>query len=138
MYFILTWLLATSLMTLFSYVFYFVTKKEAREPYLLNSLYHMNIVNKPFMHNKAFGWIVHYLLGILFLLVNYGFCFVFGNTHWSWGLMYGLLAGLLGIMGWMGLFNVSRNTPTMDRRVFYIQLVVAHIIFCLTAMIVFQ
>lgn len=135
MKYILAWVVATSLMTGFSYLFYYITKKEAREPFLLNYI----LVNKfpdvlPFKSHASMGWILHYILGIVFLLLNILLINVFDvDASILWGLPFGVFAGVLGLIGWNILFNIAGQLPEINFIIYYLQLLVAHIVFCVSA-----
>ncbi|WP_147300309.1 hypothetical protein [Dyadobacter luteus] len=125
-------IVATSTMTLFSYS---ISKKEGEnfeEPKLLG-----NFVKKTFQTSKkasAFsGWGLHYLTGVVFAVV-YKLLLGSANKRPSAanGLLYGTLAGGAGVVSWDILFKNHRNPPQTDRKGFYTQLVIAHIIFGLT------
>lgn len=128
--------LATSFMTGFSYVFYYFTRKEAREPYLLNY-----IISSKFSHlaqNKvyysAIGWIIHYVLGIGFVFFNELLFYIFKVPRTPiWGIPFGVIAGIVGIIGWMLMFHLAEHLPKINYSYFFVQLLVAHIIFCLSA-----
>jgi hypothetical protein len=79
MKFIIAWIFATSFMTLFSYMFNYIFKKESREPYLLNVIILDGFpAFMSFKFNRAVGWIIHYVLGIGFLILNALLCELLG------------------------------------------------------------
>lgn len=137
MKYILAWLIATSLMTVFSYLFYYITQKEAREPYLLSYI----IITKfpEFPRLKSIGWILHYVLGIGFLLLNIFLIMALEvDDSILWGFPFGVIAGILGIIGWNIIFKVADQLPKINFTVYFMQLVVAHIVFCVSAIAVYS
>lgn len=132
-------LVATTEMTLFSYVVSNFKSKQFREPELLNSLISSSefIELKP-SKNHLLGWIIHYLIGWFFVLV---FSLIWEYTQFSAtitsGAILGLAAGIIGIFSWKIFFKLNQNPPEIDFSQFYIQLIIAHILFGISAAIVY-
>lgn len=128
--------IATSFMTGFSYVFYYITGKEAREPFLLNYIISRKLpyVAQNKFYYSAIGWVIHYALGIGFVFFNELLFYIFKVPRTLiWGIPFGVIAGIVGIIGWMFMFKLAEHLPKINYTYFYAQLVVAHIIFCLCA-----
>ncbi len=121
--------LCVATMTLCSHILSLICNKRFSEPHLLNDLYARHM---PRFFQKSFGWIVHYLLGVLYYLGYLGFITMLANGI-LYAILYGILAGLSGVAGWMIMFSTHDNPPKIDFAAFYIQLVLAHVIFALTA-----
>ena len=128
---ILTAFFATSLMTVFSYSYSAIRKKQYREPDLLNILLSRLYFGKTFtITHSSPGWIIHYFIGLLFIVAYFLLwnvleiepsllnCFILGA-----------LSGVLGIVGWGIVFRLHPYPPTINYREFYLQLLIAHIVF---------
>lgn len=72
--------------------------------------------------------------GIYFLLCE----FTAVETGIISGIVFGLMAGLTGIIGWKTMFKLNNNPSKIDFSQFYIQLVIAHVIFGAIAALVFS
>jgi hypothetical protein len=128
---LLSGIVATLLMTAFSYVMSVVFKDQFREPQLLNQLI-SGASSIPFTVSRfsIAGWIIHFLIGILFalqfnLLVNH----MELEPYLHHGLVFGFIAGLIGIIGWKVMFWLNDNPPEININKFFFQLVIAHMIF---------
>lgn len=130
---------ATSLMTAFSYLVANWRKSQFREPELLNILIsRASFTSLKIPKNHFTGWAIHYTIGCLFVLIF--------NLIWRYsglqvsllsGAGFGFIAGIFGITGWIVFFKLNSNPPEIDFRNFYIQLLIAHIIFGITAAAVY-
>lgn len=132
-------LVATTVMTLFSYVVSNFKAKQFREPELLNSLISRSEIIELKPSKKHFlGWIIHYLIGWFFVV---GFSFIWEYTQFSAdiisGAVLGMAAGIIGIFGWIMMFKLNQNPPEIDFSQFYIQLIIAHILFGISAAIIY-
>lgn len=135
MYIITGAVVATSLMTLFSYTLSALTKEQFREPELLNFLLTRSALIPVKVARKSWaGWVIHYLVGTLFIIVF--------DLIWNMkileptilsGAYLGFLAGIIGITGWKVFFLLSPDPPKIDFKRFYLQLLVGHVIFGLGA-----
>lgn len=135
----LSGLIATSLMTLFSYIWSGIGGNKFKEPQLLNQLIQRSATIRlnPGKSNVT-GWIIHYTIGWFFVL-----CF---HLIWSYtilepslgnGAILGAIAGVVGITGWKTFFYLNADPPEIEFRKFYFHLMLAHIIFGLGAVIVY-
>lgn len=129
---IIATLTATSLMTLFSYVVSWMFGQPFKEPLLLAILLN-NLHLADNTINRVLGWILHYLLGLVFVI---GFEFIinagWGGINADTAMVYGASIGLIGIIGWQVMFNLSNKKPSMDYIGYYMQLFIAHIVFAFT------
>ena len=126
-------ILATLFMTAFSYLCGYLTGHQFREPQLLNQL--LNSSKLPIQPPKKsfLGWLLHLLIGYVFaetLFLSWEYINI--STNWLIGLISGLVAGIIGIIGWHVMIYFNPNPPDIHLKKFYIQLVVAHIIFSLS------
>lgn len=133
----LSGLIATSLMTLFSYLVSNITKHQFREPQLLNILLQRSpaVPLKPGLKNIT-GWIIHYSIGWLFVTIM---AFLWERTFIEpstiSGAILGLFFGFIGIAGWKVFFYLSPKPPEIKFDKFYFQLIIAHIIFGIGAVL---
>ncbi len=133
-------LLATSTMTLFSYLLSENFRKLYKEPVLLQfvmAAFHIELLK----HQKIIAsWLLHYFIGLLFVIL-YRLPFWF---HFNWyqvtmtsGFVSGCLFGIVGILGWEIMFRSSHARPPVKVSEYYLQLFFAHIIFGVTMAFVF-
>jgi hypothetical protein len=122
---------ATTLMTLFSYVLSKAEHKNFKEPELLRGLMEDKMPGKGLA--LPAGWITHYTMGISWATV---FEVLFREAHVKRnlknGLVLGALSGLTGIVIWRLAFKIHPNPPRTDYKRFYIQLLLAHLVYALT------
>jgi hypothetical protein len=128
-------LAATTLMTIFSYVVSKLRNRQFTEPILLNRfLCGFGILKEYQLKKNIAGWIIHYIVGLLFLL----------SYYWIWAktpldptirtaLILGPLSGIVGIVGWSILFRIQSVPANIRVSEYYAQLFVAHVIFAITA-----
>ena len=130
-------LVGTTLMTLFSKVCGWLLSKEFSEPKFLDAFLRPSSVNHSKLH--LLGWLVHYLIGILFAFLIYGYCARYA-TDFSYlnGILLGPSLGLVGILGWKAMLSWKKKPPTMELPAFFIQLVFAHIVFAFGALFVLR
>lgn len=126
-------------MTVFSYAVSAIAQQRYKEPELLNYLiirWKLQVF-KP-KENTA-GWIVHYLVGIVFV-VSYETLWLFTGFSVSWGtaLLLGLASGLIGLAGWKLMFASTRRPPKINFPGYYLQLMAAHVVFALTVVAVYK
>ena len=126
-----TGILATLTMTAFSYGLSFFTHTNLREPQLINLL----IKKLPFQPLKigrehVLGWVIHILIGIFFVLFfKLGIHLLHFSTTPITGVLFGLCIGVLGIVGWEIGFSFHPNPPKINRLVYYLHLLLAHVVF---------
>jgi len=129
---------ATTLMTILSYLFSATFRELYKEPLLLKYL--MQRFGSPLSANteEILGWVMHYIVGLLFvlsyqLLLHYN---IF-DISWTSGILFGAVAGLVGIGWWHAMFKLS-NFPPIDFKGYYWQLFLVHIIFGLTTVAIYK
>ncbi|MEO6722579.1 MAG: hypothetical protein ABIN67_19570 [Ferruginibacter sp.] len=126
----------TTAMTAFSYLLSEASDKNFKEPLLLAAMISrmMSPSNKHTAH-KA-GWLTHYAVGIFFALL---YKYLLRKTQVSAtgtnGAMIGAVTGLAAVAIWHSTFRLHPSPPHTHRRKFYTQLVVAHIIFGMVAVL---
>ncbi|MEX0967516.1 MAG: hypothetical protein WD077_09775 [Bacteroidia bacterium] len=128
-------LTGTAFMTLFSYSISRKDKKQYREPELLNHL--TGKISRGLFIPKEkhpLGYILHLLVGMGFTTAYWA---VWRSTkidpHWDNAMIFGAFSGVAGIIIWEINFKLHPDPPEIDKRNYYIQLMIAHIIFGTTA-----
>jgi hypothetical protein len=131
---LLSSLTATTLMTLFSQLVSEAENEKFNEPKLLDDLVN-NLhptVNKEV--SKISGWAGHYAIGLVFSALYAAYL---EKTHTKPNvqnsIISGIVGGAIGILGWHSMFKSHHNPPGVNLKKFYIQLMLAHIIFGATA-----
>lgn len=135
---VLATIFATTLMTLFSYFVAWIFKQPYKEPFLLAVLLnHFHVTNNTI--NRALGWILHYVLGLFFVvgfhLLLYAKWLPLG---WYGASIYGIVIGLMGIVSWHIMFNLSSKKPKMNYTGYYLQLFLAHMLFSYTTLACYE
>lgn len=129
---------ATTAMTAFSYGNSTILNNNNKEPQLLNIL--LNRIQDIEIGKENFrGWLIHYFSGFIFLAPYYLLVQqkVIPLSYLS-GILFGFIAGIIGVWVWAIVFKMHPNPPETNRRVFYIQLVLAHIVFGIFSVLAFQ
>lgn len=120
----------TSAMTLFSYWVSVSKNKNFREPEVLGQLIQRLPKSSSKKSAQIAGWFLHYTIGTSFV--------AFYNELWkrkhikpsvSSGALLGAASGLVGITGWKGMFEVHPNPPAKKLKPFFSHLMLAHIVF---------
>lgn len=130
---------ATSLMTIFSYMLSANFRELYKEPVLLSYLLTSLDISLSKKVKRFFGWLIHYSIGFLFVLVYH---ILWENQivekNWITALFLGAVSGIIGILGWLMMFKISKYKPNIDFKGYYLQLFFAHVIFGLGALLVYQ
>jgi len=126
---------ATTTMTIFSYAVSRLTNRQFTEPVLLNRfLCGFGILKEYQLEKNIAGWIIHYVVGLLFLMMYY---IIWSKTRfdatYQTALILGPLSGLAGIVGWSILFRIQSVPANIKVSEYFTQLFVAHVIFTFTA-----
>lgn len=122
---------ATVAMTAFSYAFSYIFHSNFKEPQLLNYLIaHLPNSNLSLHREHVLGWVIHISIGCFFVTV-FKILLLFYDINLSWvtGLVFGAIAGLIGIGVWTMMLNLHPDPPKIKRKTFYLQLFFAHLIF---------
>ncbi len=127
---IISSLVGTSAMTLFSYLASGVVNKNFREPEILGQLANRLPHGASKKYAQVVGWCAHYATGILFEVVF--------SALWkrkkikpstASGAVLGAASGLAGVIVWKGVFEAHPNPPPKDLKRFFGHLVLAHVVF---------
>ncbi len=136
---LLAGVVATTVMTIFSHVVSKIRNREFNEAQLLNKFID-NTKCLPEVNNEnaVWGWFIHYVIGIIVAIWMYCVFLLsaWPVTIWLGGIL-GFIAGVVGAVGWLGLFVFHANAPETDVKEFIIQLLMAHCIFGASAALVF-
>ncbi len=130
---------ATSAMTLFSYAVSASARELYKEPVLLSYiLTHLHVELSPAVKN-ILAWILHYTIGLGFVTA-YHFIWVHEilDVTWSVSILLGAVSGIIGIITWFLLFKIVPQKPDINFRGYYVQLLVAHLIFGCIAYCVYR
>ncbi len=122
---------ATLLMTAFSYLYAYLSKGNFKEPQLLNLLL-TRISGIPIRKKSIVGWILHFVFGIIFTVIIYLFWETFMQPNWINTLLIGIIAGIIGSIGWKIFFVLHPKPPKIKFIEYSLQLIIAHIIFSFT------
>lgn len=131
-------ILATLVMTAFSYVVSESFRAMYKEPVLLSYVLINSKLNIPPLLKNIMGWILHFAIGFVFVLTYH---FIWNNDilpeNWVTALILGGISGVMGIIGWYFLFKYTEFKPQIDFKGYYLQLFFAHVLFALTAFAVY-
>lgn len=120
-------IIATSLMTIFSYMYSEISKKQFREPELLNNLMaRLHWIGPTAWPRHWLGWLIHYWVGLVFVATYHlsGIVNDLGDY-----VVAGAACGVIGILGWRVTFSLHPGPPALNVKEYYAQLFVAHIVF---------
>lgn len=127
----------TILMTAFSYIIARIKSQQFKEPKLLNMILRRSTLDQmnP-SNNSIIGWVLHFSIGIILMTLFYILHLTFSfNISFLSIFIYGVFAGILSILSWHLMFLISANSLDISLKEFYIQLLIAHILFALGAVI---
>lgn len=125
-------IIATSLMTAFSYLTATLFREPWKEPLLLGFLIANRNAAIEESHRVA-GWVLHYVIGIAFVvLFKIGIWRDWYDMSWTVAVVYGVVIGCIGILSWKLMFRLSRQNPPMHFTGYYTQLFLAHLVFAFT------
>lgn len=83
--------------------------------------------------------ILHYLLGVIFVICYYILWkYKIVEMNWYTSFLIVAISGINGIASWFFMFKIANYTPKIDLKAYYLQLLVAHIIFGFVAFSVHQ
>jgi hypothetical protein len=125
-------IVATSVMTAFSYAASAIRKQNFKEPALL-SLFIERLTPEKNKLVRYSGWPVHYTLGCVWAGV---YTYLLKQQQEQPGLknavLFGCFSGGLGVLIWKALFRNHPNSPKTAYGEFYRQLFFAHLLFALS------
>lgn len=126
---------ATSGMTLFSYILSRIFKEKFLETTLLNQLIFPHQKESKKHHVAGVG--VHYAVGYFFSVL---YTWLWTRTSLRAGIatgsVLGFINGLTGVLGWHTAFLIHGHPPKVKLKAYYLQLLAAHVIFgCLNGFV---
>ena len=123
-------IVGTSAMTIFSYLVSASEKKNFREPEVLGKLIERIPKSTSRDTGKIAGWGLHYAIGFLFV-ASYSELWKRKKIKPSItsGAFLGAASGLAGITAWKGMFEAHPNPPAKNLKPFFGHLMLAHIVF---------
>ena len=129
---------ATSAMTLFSYAISKSFRELYKEPVLLTFVLSKFKLDLSLNTKAILAWLVHYLIGLIFVVIYHILWYynILDLSVFS-AILLGALSGIIGIISWMFLFKITDYKPKIDFKGYYIQLFFAHVLFGLTAALVY-
>ena len=136
---IITSIVATSIMTLFSYIISASARELYKEPVLLTYILTSLKIEVSPQTKIILGWILHYLIGLCFVLI-YHWLWLYNVIAMSWpaAFILGIISGIIGILSWIFLFAIVPKKINIDFKGYYVQLFTVHIIFAIVAFIIYQ
>lgn len=127
-------------MTALSYGLSYLFKGNFKEPQLLNYLMDkLPNTKATIAREHILGWALHFSIGFLFVAI-----FLILNNFYNFpltiltGIIFGVVAGSVGIAVWSSAFALHPNPPSTNRLLYYIQLMLAHIVFGVSMILVLQ
>ena len=122
-------IVATSVMTAFSYALSAIENENYREPPLLSGFVKGWLRKENGIINYS-GWPVHYTLGCTWAGVYTSFIKQFSHKISSrHAFLFGCVSGAIGVLTWKALFQHHPNPPKTAHRKFYRHLFSAHLLF---------
>ena len=124
---------ATSLMTLFSYLITEGEKKNFSEPELLAKIEKKKLFGLSKQYALPAGWATHYIVGIIMTaFFNLTWQQLNINSRFKRAVVSSLLGGAIAICAWRLLFTMLPKRSYNFHKKFYTQLFIAHIVFAFT------
>ena len=129
----------TAAMTAFSYFLSDKESKDFREPALLAKMISRAFPETDKAFSKTAGWMLHACTGILFAYLSKRMIRKLQSQHnLSNDVFIGVANGIAGVIAWKLAFSLHPNPPKIHFSKFYQHLVLAHIIYTLTALSVME
>lgn len=126
-------------MTAYSFVVSEHRNKNFKEPHLLGTLMRRLVNGGNRKSSKVAGWIVHFAVGVLFAEV-YALLSkkITLKPAVPAGALLGGLTAIPGVLAWHLSLETHPYPPAVNRKRFYGQLIIAHIVFGIVAVVVLQ
>lgn len=131
----LTALAATSAMTLWSHIVGRLMDQQYTEPQILEEVFRETWGDQ----STLLSWSIHYALGLVMTIWLWLMYFYSGmENDYLVGGWFGLLAGAVGVVGWMVIFLVKSRPEETGLPGFYLQLLGGHALFGILAYLMFH
>lgn len=128
-------IIGTSAMTIFSYLVSKIMGENFREPEILAILI-KNMLPTATPYAIYLGWVLHYLIGFAFVVV---YVRLWDNNQLkpnvASGILLGAISGIIGIIGWYIVLKLHPNPPLINLINYFILLFFAHIVFGIFALV---
>ena len=126
-------------MTAYSFVMSKQRNRNFREHHLLGTLLRRLVNGGSRKSSKVAGWIVHLAVGVLFAEV-YAFISkkIMLKPAVPAGALLGGLSAIPSVLAWHLSLETHPYPPAVDRKRFYGQLIIAHVVFGVVAVVVLQ
>ena len=117
-------------MTAYSFAVSELRNKNFKEPHLLGTMLRRLVITDSSRSSKLTGWAIHFLVGVA-LAASYDLLSrkLTLEPTLPKGAVIGGLTGILGSLAWHVTLQNHPFPPAMDRKRFYGQLIIAHVIF---------
>ncbi|TQD39408.1 hypothetical protein [Haloflavibacter putidus] len=121
---------ATTIMTVFSYIYEEMNKGMFKEPQLLNFLVRNSSLSFFPRRSHILGWGLHYSIGLVFA-IGFELLLFYQIINFSVGraLIFGFVIGIIGIIGWNIMFRLSKKPEAFNSIPFYRHILIAHLLF---------
>lgn len=131
----ITALAATTAMTLWSHLVGRLLDQDYTEPQILEEIFSDSWGEQ----GALFAWSLHYALGLV-MTVWLWLMFSFSGIENDYlvGGWFGLLAGAVGVVGWMVIFLIKYRPQQTGLPGFYLQLLGGHALFGILAYLMFH
>ena len=127
---------ATSVMTVFSYLFSFVSGNNLKEPHILAQLTARLPPWRSKSRNVLTGWLLHYAVGLLFTEMYLHFWKNSSlKSEKKAGLIFGGMAGIAAILIWKFTLTFHPFPPAINFGLFSLNLFIGHLLFGMISML---
>ncbi|MGJ8550735.1 hypothetical protein [Winogradskyella wichelsiae] len=138
--YLLALLISVGAMTTFSALMSVILKCEFRENILLSKLMSgHSLSQKESLKYVILGWLAHFFIGGVFLVIYsclWHYTALLQDVFGS--IIYGIIIGILGVVGWTIIFKITPHPPQINYKIYYVQLIIAHVLFSLGIYLIFS
>ncbi|MGJ8592830.1 MAG: hypothetical protein ACSHXF_09795 [Aquaticitalea sp.] len=132
--FFIAWISSVTVMSAFSSLWSDVADQNFREHNLLSHIFTKGTLPTFTTKQWIVGWAIHFFFGAVFLLCYEVLWNVTGIVRSVvWSVAFGVIIGIIGVLGWILMFKFCKDRPQIPFTHYYFHLVLAHIVFSLTA-----
>jgi hypothetical protein len=131
---ILLGIAGTAVMTLFMYLISYITQRPLKVVKILGTMLTMETTPDKGLSdsNRAIrvGLIAHYLIGIIFAVIYvWLWKYELLEPTFAATILFGFIAGLIGIIVWRIAFDIHPNPPVIPLRLYLTDLLIGHLFF---------
>lgn len=124
----------TAAMTVFSYFLSGKKSKDFREPALLAKMIRRAFPETEKTFSEAAGWMLHSGFGLFFAFLSNKMIKKMQSEDLANNIVAGTVNGIAGVIAWKATFSLHPDPPKIHFHQFYQHLILAHIIFTITAL----